>query len=427
MSYSVESVNGCTKKLVFNFENLDLTQEIQTAVKNKQKSVSLKGFRKGKAPLTMVQKMYGPQIEQDAVNNFVQKELFQAIDSEKLKVVGYPSFENMNYESGKSVSFDALVEIFPEVELKDLSKLSFKADKVEIKKEEVEKMRDQYLAGKAEMKEVTDKRVKLKKGLFAVMNFQGEMEDGSKPENMKGEEFMLEIGSGQFIPGFEDGMIGMKSGETKDVELTFPADYHVAELQNAKVVFHVELLEMKKKETPEMTDELAKEFGFESAEDFNTKTEENVRSQKEREVKEKLHQEILEKLIAENSFDVPAAMVQNQEAALRKDLEGNLKQQGFNDEMMQEYFVKWNEDMKAKAEFQVKSGLILETLAEKYNVEATDADFDAKLEETAKYSGLELEQIKSFYASDANMKRNMLYAIKEEKTFEKLKEEVKLS
>lgn len=423
MAYSVESINGCTKKLVFTFDKLDLSEQIKAAVKQKQKSVNIKGFRKGKAPLDMVEKVYGPQIESDALNRFVQQELFQAVTEEKLRVVGYPNFENIKYDAGKSVSFDALVEIFPEVKLKEMKGLSFSKDVVAVTDEEVENVKKNYLNSRAEMKEVSDAKVKLAKGLFAVFNFQGEKEDGERPENMKGEEFLLEIGSGQFIPGFEDGMIGMKKGEKKDINLTFPADYHVADLKDAKVKFEVELLEIKEKAFPEFSDELAKEFGFESAADFTAKTKENLTSQKEKQASEKLNQEILEKLIAENTFDVPAALVAQQEQYLREDLTRTLKSQGFNDSMVGEYFNKWAGDLTEKATFQVKSGLILDNLANEFKVEATEADFNAKVEESAKLSGLELEQVKKYY-SDAKIKQNLMYAIREEKTFDAIKAKV---
>ncbi len=423
MSYKIENVNGCTKKITFDFAELDLSSEIVNAVKAKQKDVSIKGFRKGKAPLAMVEKLYGPQIESDALNSFVQKEFFEAVNKEEIRVVGYPSFENVDYKNGKSVKFDALVEIFPEVKIKDMSKFSFSRDAVEVTESDLEDSKKNYLSSKAEMKEA-DKAVDT--GLFAIMNFQGEKEDGEKPENMKGEEFQLEIGSGQFIPGFEDGMIGMKKGDKKDIEVTFPADYHAADLADAKVKFAVELLEVKEKSFPEFSDELAKEFGFESVEDFSTKTKENLSSQKDRAADEKLHQEILEKLVSENEFEVPLALVAQQEDYLKKDLSRTLGQQGFNEEMMKDYFEKWSEDMNTKAVFQVKSGLILDTLAKDYSVECTEEDMNTKMEEMVKGSGLDLEQIKQYYSSDENVKKNFMYAIREEKTFSKIKEVVKV-
>jgi trigger factor len=425
MSYTVETINGCTKKIAFNFETLDLTAEIKTAIAQKQKTVSLKGFRKGKAPLSMIQQVYGQQIESEALNQFVQNQFFEAVQKEDLRVVGYPSFENMNYDQGKSVKFDAMVEIFPTVEVTGLDKIEVTQETVSVADEDVDAIEKNYLNSRAEMKEV-EGDVKLAKGQFAVLNFQGEKADGEKPENMKGEEFLLEIGSNQFIPGFEDGMIGMKKGEKKNIELTFPADYHVEDLKEAKVTFATELLEIKEKNFPEFTDELAKEFGFESVEDFKTKTKDNLFKQKEREVLEKVHQEILEKLIEKNTFDVPKALVTQQESYLKDDLAKNLKGQGFNEEMLEEYFAKWAGDLEEKATFQVRSGLLLDNLAKKYEVEASESDFDAKIEEMAAGSGMQADQIKGYYSSDEKLKGNLMYAIREEKTFVKIKEEIKL-
>jgi trigger factor len=422
MSYTIDTVNDHTKKLVFNFETVDLSSQIKDALNKKRKDVSLKGFRKGKAPIAMVEKLYRPQIENEALGQFVQTELYNAIKEEKLNVVGYPSFENVKYEEENNVSFEAVVEVFPEIEMKDISHLSFSSDKVEIDSEEVDKTIKGYLAQKAEMKEVEDASATLETGKHAVFNFEGIMPDGERPENMKGSDYPLEIGSGQFIPGFEEQMIGMKKSEKKNLNVTFPADYHVDELKSAEVVFEVELLEIKEQVFPEMTDELAKEFGFESIDDMDTKTKENLSTQKERQQTEKLHGEILDELINTMSFEVPAAMIANQKDYLKKDLESNLARQGFNDQMKEEYFEKWEDDLNQKAAHQVKSGLILEEFAKKYNIEVTEADVDAKLAKMAEESKMELDKIKEYYTGD--MKKNLQYALREEKTFAKIKEEV---
>ena len=238
---------------------------------------------------------------------------------------------------------------------------------------------------------------------------------------------MLEIGSNQFIPGFEDAMIGMKKGEKKTIDLTFPADYHQEDLKNAKVKFHVEALEIKEKKTPELNDELAKEFGFDSALDMQEKTKVRQVTQKARESQEKLHQEILEKFIADNKFDVPQLLIEDQKKALMQDLSQNLKQQGFGEDMLKLYFEKWQDDLNQKAEFQVRSGLVLDTLAKKYNVEATESDLDTKLAEMAVQSGMETEQLKSFYLKNDKIKKNLMYAIREEKTFKAVISDMKVS
>lgn len=426
MSYTIQDVNGCTKKLVFNFEQVDLSKEIKEALVAKQSSSNLKGFRKGKAPLEMVQKLFGPQVENDALYRFISDQYYQAVKKENIRAVGYPQFGNTKYES-KTVAFEATVEIIPDFQLKDYSKLSFKKESETVTEEDFETLKKNHLSQKAEVKEVSDAGHKLAKGDFAVFNFEGEKADGSKPENMKATEYMLEIGSGQFIPGFEDGMIGLKKGDKKDIKVTFPADYHEEDLKNAPVTFHVELLEIKTKNFPEFTDELAKEFGFESVADFTAKNKERMATQKKREVASKLQQQILEKLIEENQFEVPKALVDDQKESVKQELSRTLKQQGFNDQMIGLYFERWDADVTSKALFQVRSGLILDKLAKKYNVEASESDLDAKIDEMVSQSGMKKEEISKFYKSNENIKRNLMYAIREEKTFAALMKDMKVS
>jgi trigger factor len=426
MSYTIQNVNGCTKKLIFNFDKVDLTKEIKEALVNKQKTSNLKGFRQGKAPLEMVQKLFGPQIENDALYRFISDQYYSAVKKENIRAIGYPQFGKTKYES-QTVAFEATVEIIPEIELKDYSKLTFKKESEVVTEEDFEILKKNYLANKAEVAEVKDPAHKLAKGDFAVFNFEGTKADGSKPENMKASEYMLEIGTGQFIPGFEDGMIGMKKGDKKDIKVTFPADYHEEELKNAPVTFAVELLEIKNKNFPEFTDELAKEFGFESVADFTAKNKDRMATQKKREVQSKLQQQILEKLIEENQFEVPTALIEDQKESVKADLQKTLKQQGFNDQMITLYFERWDADVTSKALFQVRSGLLLDKLGRKYNIEATEADLDVKIEEMVAQSGMKKEEISKFYKSNENIKKNLMYAIREEKTFDKLIKEMKVS
>lgn len=427
MSYTIQNVNDCTKKFIFNFEKVDLSKEIKAAVIAKQADSNLKGFRKGKAPLEMVQKMFGPQIENDALYRFISNEYFEAVKKENIRAVGYPQFGNTKYESGENVAFEATVEVIPDFEIKDFSKYTFKKESEVVSDEDLATLTKNYLSSKAEVAEVKDAAHKLAKGDFAVFNFEGEKADGTKPENMKAQDYMLEIGSGQFIPGFEDGMIGLKKGDKKDIKVTFPADYHEEDLKNAPVTFHVELLEIKTKNFPELTDDLAKEFGFESVADFNTKNKERMQTQKKREVQQKLQQAILEKLIEDNKFEVPVALIEDQKVGVKEDLSKTLKQQGFNDQMIALYFERWNDDVTNKAAFQVRSGLILDKLGKKFNVEATEADLDVKIEEMVSQSGMKKEEIEKFYKSNQNIKKNLMYAIREEKTFDALIKGMKVS
>ncbi len=425
MSYSVEEVNGCTKKLKFNFESVDLSNEINASLKEKQKSAKLKGYRPGKAPLSMIQSLYGPQVENQALYSFVTKEFYTAVESEGFKVVGYPKFSETNYEvEKKNISFSAEVEVLPTFDLNDYSGFEFTQEVSTITEDDVNKVKEQLLNSRSEVVAINDDNVTLDKGHIAIMNFEGEKEDGTRPENMKGSEFSLEIGSNQFIPGFEDGMQDMKKGEKKTIELTFPENYHAEDLKNAKVKFDVEVLEIKEKKLPELTDELMKEFNFDSVEDFNNKTKQRLETENKRKADEKLHQEILEKLVAENNFDLPKALIENQVTALKEEAKNSLLRSGFNESMLEEYYKKWDDDFQTRANFQVRSGLILEKLSEKYKVSVESSDLDDKYKHMAELSSMELEKIKTIYAGNENLQKNLSYAIKEEKTFAELKKEI---
>lgn len=426
MSYQIESINGCTKRILFTYENVDLSTQIDSALKEKQKNANLKGFRKGKAPLNFVKQVYGAQVENDALHSFVSQEFYKVLQEEDLKVVGYPAFGNTKYES-QNISFDATVEIFPEFALSDYSKYTFKKDNDSVTEADVKDLESRYLAPKSEMVEIKDEARSIENGLFVVFNFEGEKADGTRPDNMKAEEFLLEIGSGQFIPGFEEAMVGLKKGDKKTIELTFPADYHEEDLRESEVKFDVEVLELKEKVTPELTDELVKELGFNTVEEFKTKNKERLEQQKKREVQTKLQEEILKKLVEENSFDVPTILVEQQKQSVKDELGSNLKQQGFDESMLSTYFEKWASDITQKAEFQVRSGLILEQLAKKYAVESTEADLDVKITEMAEQSGMEADQVSQYYKSNEQIKSNLMYAIREEKTFEILIQDMQVS
>ena len=424
MSYSVEEINSCTKKLIFTFESMDLTSEIQQKLNKKRQSISIKGFRKGKAPMEMVQQLYGREVESEALNTFVSTQLYTAINESDLKVVGEPIFGDIDYKSQEKMTFSVTLELFPDLELADYTGYEFKQEKAEFSDEELEQVRADQLRAKAEMIVVDDDSVSLDKGHYAVMNFQGVKPDGERPENMHGKEFLLEIGSGQFIPGFEEGMLGMKKGENREVKVVFPEDYQAADLKGMDVLFEVDLLEIKVQKTPELTEELAKEFGFDSIEDFETKTRNNGVLEKQRASEDKVRQELVEKLVADNQFDVPNAMVFQQEDFLKQDLEKTLGQQGFNEEQSKDYFEKWSEDLRTKAEFQVRSGLILDHLSRKFEIEAGDEDLEEKIAETSEKTGIETEQLRKYYLSDDKIKSNMLFAIREEKTIKKILSQV---
>ena len=425
MTYTIEEINGCTKKIFFHFDSPNLAEEIQKILKQRQKTVNLKGFRKGKAPLDMIKKIYGPQVQADAVDKFVRGQIFDVINKEELNAIGHPSLENMQYRPGEKMSFEVSLEVTPKVILKELSQYHFTKEKVQVSDQEFEDLKKNYLESNAQM--VPSKDSVVRNGHFVAINFKGEMVDGTFPKEMQGEEFLLEIGSRSFIPGFEEGIVGMKLQEKRSLELVFPTDYGKEELQNAKVKFHIELLEIKEKQYLELTEEKAKELNYESIDDFNKKIRNQLENRKNSASKEKLKHAILNKLIEDNNFDIPVFLIAQQEKHLKDQLEKSLPQKGFTEKMMEEYFTKHKKDLTDKAIFQVKSSLILESLCEKFSIETSESDLNAKIAETADNTGMSVEEVTKFYTANKEIKNNAMYSIREEKIFEKIFEQTQIS
>ena len=428
MAYSVEEVNSCTKKIVFNYENLDLSDLIKLGLKEKQQKASLKGFRPGKAPWAVIEKLYRPEVEADTLNRFVQDEYYKAVSEQNLRVIGLPAVSNLKYASGTAMSFDALVEVIPEVHLPEYSHWTFQQEAVEVTPEEISSMLKMQLEYKATMEVLTDPEHLVAKGDFVIINFVGEQEDGTRPDSMQAKEHQLEIGSGQFIPGFEEQLLGMKAGEKKDFQVQFPTDYHVENLRNRPVKFEVELLEIKEKKLPVMTDDLAGEMGFDTVDAWTEDVRANLLNQKERKVLENLHQQIIEKFIQEISLpDIPRALLQQQEETLKGEVAKSLERNGYGPKAVKDYFAKWSEELQQKALFQIRSGLILNQLADKLQVQVRPEDLDTKLAAIASGYGVSKEQIKSIYAEGTEAYQNIYYALREEKTMAVIKAQMNIT
>jgi trigger factor len=426
MTYTVSEVNSCTKKIIFKLPNVDLKPHIQKALQNKQKTVELKGYRKGKAPMSMIEQFYGPQVENEALSRFIYEQIDNAVKTEGINPIDYPTIENADYKA-PNLNFEAVVEFFPNLKIKDLGKYSFKKDKVEVTDKDIEETKAKYLKSRTTLETVEDASYKAKNGDYVHLNFQGKLSDGSMPDNMKGVDYPLELGSQSFIKGFEEALIGLKKGDKKDIPLTFPTDYHVDTLKGQPVTFSIEVVLIKQKKVPALNLELAKELGFETLEQMESTIKETILTQKERAAKEKLEKEVLEKLAEDHKVDVPEVMVKNQKKALVEQMLPGLTRSGFNEQQIQEYMSKWENELNQKAIFQVHTALILDQISKDQKVEVTPADIDAKYEEVAKSAGMPVEDVKNFYKKDQNNYRNFFYNIKEQKTFEKIFSLVKLS
>ena len=383
MSYAIEPLNDCTLKFSFHFkgEEVNLSGKIYQAAKVKQREVNIKGFRKGKVPIPIIQKTYRGELTMDAIRDFMNEKFSEATEKENLHVFNASITEGPSPEDLDSdFRFYILAEVYPQFELKDFRELTFHKDKVEIHSQDIEEAKKAYLESKAVMQNLEGEDCQASMEHFVVINFQGEREDGSRPEDLKGEEYLIKMEADHLMPGMKEGLLGMKRGEKKIIPATFPEDYHDQEVRNIKVNFHVELLEIKEKQFPEFDEKLAQELGYKSVEDFEIKNKEILIKKKERESNLKLNREIIKKLVEENPFDIPYTLLLKQEDYVYREIKEELKQQGLRPNKIEESLAHRKNEIKRASEVQVRTSFIFDKLMKKYRVEeAVEANFDDKL------------------------------------------------
>jgi len=426
VSVQIEVISPCEKRLKFSIPDTEVEPHFEKAYKKLQRGAKLKGFRKGKAPISVIKKTYGSSVEGEVFSDVIEDAYRKAVLDHKIRVVGYPKIEDQHYHQGEEFHFTAMVETYPEFELPKLSKVKITDVKVEVKDEDIEQNLKQIQENHSILKELEEPRG-VEKGEFAVIDFVGKLPDGTTPESMKASAFSLQIGSNQFIPGFEDQLIGMKVNEEKPVGVTFPKDYHAKEYAGVLVTFDVKLLEIKIKEFPKLDDEFAKTLEYASVDALKKEVVEGIRKGKENEAKGKMRDEAIKKLMEKTEIKIPESMLEGQLKIIREDVGQKLKKQGLNEQKVEEYFTKWKDDLFQQAFTQVKSALILDRIATDQNIEIKDEDLEEHYEQMAKAYQMEMDKIRDSIKKDQTRLSNLKYQIREDKAFEFIMSEIKIS
>lgn len=425
MKSNIESLSNLERKLNIQIPIEAVNNEFNNAFKYLQKSVEIKGFRKGKTPIDTIRTMYGDKVKGDVAQNLVQNFYFKALKEHDVIPVGMPDIDFQNPEEGQEFSFTAKFEVQPEIELTKTEALPVDKEKFEITDEMVDKNIEQILENQAKMEDVVLIR-DLKDKDFADIDFEGWV-DGEPLENGAAKGHILEIGSDSFIPGFETGLIGMKPGEQKTVKIAFPDDYHVENLKGKPVDFKVTLNKIKEKVKPELNDEFVKGLGENNTVDeFKAQLKKDMTEGEEKRVEHDLKNRLFKSLVAANPFDVPETLVKEQRSALVDDFKRRMQGQGIGEQEFADYQAKWEQDFSETAEFMVRSALLIQTIAKENDLNSTADDLNAKLQEFADQTGLDLSKVKEFYAQ-GQQSANLEFQITEDKVFKFLLETAKVT
>jgi trigger factor len=375
-----------------------LDKALDQAFKKVVKQINVPGFRKGKVPRQIFEQRFGVEaLYQDAADILLPEAYGEAIDETGIKPVDQPEIDVQQIEKGKDFKFDATVVVEPEVQLGDYKGLEIEKQNAELTDEEVQESIDHQLGHLAEMVVKEDGAVE--DGDTVNIDFDGYV-DGEQFEGGQAEGYDLEIGSGMFIPGFEEQLIGAKTGEEKDVTVTFPEEYHAEELAGKEATFKTKVNEIKAKEVPELTDEIANELDSEanSVDEFKENTRKRLAEQKETDAENAQKEEAINKAANNATIDIPEAMVNTELDRMVQEFGQRMQQQGLN---LETYFQisgqdesQLREQMKDDAQERVKTNLTLTAIADAENVEVSDEDIDKELEKMSGQFNISVEDIK---------------------------------
>ena len=423
MNVRIEDVSSVKKKLSFEVDADKVDAEIDKAYQKIAKSAKIKGFRPGKIPQHLLEKYYAPQMEEQVLNRLINDSYFRALVEHRIAAISDPEIlESSPLEKGKAFTYSAHVEVKPEVEVKDYQGLALLKEQFVYENKIVEERLEEMRAARSEM--VVSSRDEARTGDFVVIDFEGFV-DGTPFEHGKADDYQLELGAGSFIPGFEEQLDGMKRGEEREIQVSFPENYGSTELAGKPATFRVVLKEIKEKSLPALDDEVAKGFGLSSLDELKEKIEENHRQQETSRIDGDLRERLVGALIERNPVEVPEKMVAGQLDYMLQNIRNRFKSQGMTLEMLGMNEESFRSMYRETAVKQVQGSLLLEAVARQEQLKAEDVEIDGKLQHIAEMANAPLEAVRNYYGSDEN-RRSLISQIVEEKAVQFLLAQAKI-
>ena len=397
MSVQVENLEKNMAKLTIEVAAEEFEKAVQAAYMKNKNKITIPGFRKGKAPRVMIEKMYGAGIFfEDAANALIQREYPKAAEESGLDIVSYPEIDVVQVEKGKSFIFTAEVAVKPEVTLGEYKGLEVEVTPVEVTEEEVAAELKREQENNSRTIDVDDRAVA--QGDMVTLDFEGFV-DGVAFEGGKGTDYPLTIGSNSFIPGFEDQLVGAELNKEVEVNVTFPEDYHANDLAGKAAVFKCTVKAIKVKELPELDDEFAKDVSeFDTLDEYKADIEKKLKERKEAVAKREREDKAVDAVIENAQMDIPEAMIQNQIQQLMQDFVRRMQAQGLSIDQYYQFTgldnAKIQEQMRPQALKRIQSRLVLEKIAETENIQISDEKFEEELKAMADMYKMEVEKLK---------------------------------
>ena len=411
--------NNLEKKIKLNISSKDLESDFKKRLLAQQSSSDLKGFRKGKAPLDVIEKYYGDQIKQRLIMDKMGDIFYKKISEENIPVVGQPSFAPESFDIKKDIKFEVSYEIYPEFSLTKMGSLSFKKPVSKVTDQDIKKATDLVLKRYGKAEPIDEKS---KEGNFVKIDFEGFL-NGEKFEGGEAQDYSLELGSKTMIPGFEEQIIGMKAAESKDIEVTFPDDYQAENLKGQKVMFKIKMKEVSEVKLPNLDEEFFKSINMDvkTKAEFEKKIEEQLQTDLKTNLKTKTKQRIFDAFESSNQIDIPQSMIISEANNLRNN---TAQQMGLDiGKLEKDQFP--IDNFKENALKRVRLGVLINKLIEENNISVDNDTLKKEIEDKSK-SFKDPEQYVNWIYGNEEQLKNIESLVLEDKVAEYLEEKSKV-
>lgn len=419
MQVTVEELSSVKKKINFEIPAERVSQEIGKVYDNIRKRASIKGFRKGKAPQSYIEKHFGDAMADDVMRNIFNEAYYKALRDNNVIPASHPELETDGVVAGRPLKFSATVEVVPEVGTVDYKGLAVERETYAPDPEKVEARLQQFRENMAQYAPAETGH-SAANGDMVTIDFTGYL-DGVPFDGGQANDHQIVLGSGSFIPGFEEQMVGMNPGDQKDINLTFPAEYHAKELAGKETTFSVTVKEIKTRDLPELDDDFAREMGdFENIEQLRARIAETIDRQENDRIEGELREQLVNALVAKNYLDVPASLVDRQVETMLESSKKRLASQGMTLEMMGMDEGRYKLQFRDVAEQKVKSSLLMSAMVKQEGLKVEEADIEAQLKKVSEDNGHDLDKLKEFYMSNQQANETLVEYILDNKVFKLL-------
>ena len=415
MAVKVEDVSPVKKKLLFDISWLEVKNELDAVYKDVGKKAKVKGFRQGKIPRNILESMYKDHAEEEAITNLVNRYYWEALKENNIMAVAQPEIDQKGIEADKNFTFTATIEVEPVIEPKGYIGLELEKEEHEVSDSDVDTRLQEVREMFGTMEEVVADRG-INERDFAVIDFEGTL-DGKPLKEMKADNYILEVGSKTFIPGFEEQLLGLKKGETKQIRVKLPDDYHAKHLAGEEVLFSVNLKNIKEKKLPDIDEKFVQNFDkYETLDDLKKDIRKTLEEENIARSNSVFKNLIIDKLLETNKFEVPQSFVNRQVSFMLADMQRRMATRGIKRQDTSELYNKFHDLYKNEALKVVMTILLVKSIAEKESIEVSDNELEEKIKEIAAQRSQSYDSLKKSLV-DGNMIEDIKSEILNAKVF----------